>query len=146
MHETRRARRVAYGVAVLAPAVSLLIRWPLWAVLGDYLPHMTFLPAVAFAAYYGGLRPGLLATLLSALAADSFLLSTQSPLEISYTQVAGGFCLFVMTGVILSVLSESLHRARSRILIEERRRAEEALREEQLRPEKSTAESANRAT
>jgi len=78
-------------VAVLAPAVSLLVRWPLWPVLGDYLPHMTFLPAVALAAYYGGLRPGLLATLLSALAADSFILSTKAPLSISFAQVAGGF-------------------------------------------------------
>src|SRR5947209_12445942 len=103
MNDTPRTRLVAYSVAVLAPAVSLLIRWPLWPVLGDYLPHMTFLPAVAFAAYYGGLRPGLLATLLSAVAAEVFLLSTQSALAISYTQLAGGFCLFVMTGGILSV-------------------------------------------
>src|SRR4051812_48770899 len=75
MHETPRTRLVAYAVAVMAPAISLLIRWPLWPVLGDYLPHMTFLPAVALAAYYGGIRPGLLATLLCAVAADSFLLS-----------------------------------------------------------------------
>ena len=123
MNETPRTRLIAYSVAVLAPAVSLLIRWPLWAVLGDYLPHMTFLPAVALAAYYGGLRPGLLATVLCTVAADSFLLSTQSSLEISYTQLAGGFCLFVMTGVILSVLSESLHRARRRVVANERRYA-----------------------
>src|SRR2546427_8233560 len=100
MHNTPRARLVAFGVAVLGPAISLLIRWPLWAVLGDYLPHMTFLPAVALAAYYGGLRPGLLATLLCALAADSFLLATQSSLEISYTPGAGGFWLVVNTGAI----------------------------------------------
>jgi PAS domain S-box-containing protein len=123
MNETPRTRRVAYCVAVLAPAVSLLFRWPLWPVLGDYLPHMTFLPAVALAAYYGGLRPGLLATLLSALAADSFLLSTESALEISFSHIAGGFCLFLMTGMILSVLSESLHRARRRVVANERRYA-----------------------
>ena len=40
MNETPRTRRVAYIVAVLAPAVSLLVRWPLWSVLGDYLPHI----------------------------------------------------------------------------------------------------------
>src|SRR5471030_1530188 len=123
MNETPRTRQFAYSVAVLAPAISLLVRWPLWQVLGDYLPHMTFLPAVALAAYYGGLRPGLLATLLSALAADSFLLSTQTSLEISYTQLAGGFFLFVMTGVILSVLSESLHRASRHVVANERRYA-----------------------
>jgi PAS domain S-box-containing protein len=129
MNETPRARLIAYSVAVLAPAISLLVRWPLWPVLEDRLPHMTFLPAVALAAYFGGLRPGLLATFLSALAADSFLLATQESLPISYFQIAVGFCLFVLTGIILSGLSESLRQARNRILISERQRAEEAIRE-----------------
>src|SRR3954464_1725188 len=119
MRETPRTQMLAYGIAVLGPAVSLLLRWPLWPVLRDYLPHMTFLPAVALAAYYGGLRPGLLATLLSALAAEAFLLST-SP-QVAYPQVAVGFGLFVMTGMILSGLSESLHRARRRVMANERR-------------------------
>ena len=66
MTESSRARLVAYGVAVLATAVSLLARWPLWPVLGDGVPHMTFFPAVMIAAYFGGFGPGLLATVLSA--------------------------------------------------------------------------------
>ena len=65
MHQTARARLVAYGVAVLAVAVSLLVRWPLWPVLGDAVPHMTFFPAVMIAAYFGGFWPGLLATLVA---------------------------------------------------------------------------------
>ena len=50
MHETPRARLVAYSVAVLATVVSLLVRWPLRPVLGDAVPHMTFFPAVMVAA------------------------------------------------------------------------------------------------
>ena len=69
MNEQRRARLVAYGVAVLAPAVTLLVRWPLVLVLGDRVLYTAFFPAVLFAAYLGGIGPGLLATLLSALAA-----------------------------------------------------------------------------
>ncbi|MDB5340699.1 MAG: domain S-box protein [Planctomycetaceae bacterium] len=133
MNESPRARLIAYSMAVLGPAVSLLLRWPLWPVLEDRLPHMTFLPAVALAAYYGGLRPGLLATLLSALAADYFLLTTHTGLQIPYIHVAVGFCLFILTGVILSGLSESLHRARHRIMIDERKRAELVLRESEDR-------------
>ena len=41
--------------------------------LGDAVPHMTFFPAVMIAAYFGGLGPGLLATILSAVAANYFL-------------------------------------------------------------------------
>src|SRR5712691_4593715 len=70
MHETPRSRLIAYSVAVLAPALSLLVRWPLWPVLGDAVPHMTFFPAVMIAAYFGGFWPGLLATILSAIAAN----------------------------------------------------------------------------
>jgi two-component system sensor histidine kinase/response regulator len=134
MNETPRTRLVAYSVAVLGPVVSLLIRWPLWSVLEDRLPHMTFLPAVALAAYYGGLRPGLLATLLGALAADYFLLTSHTSPQVSYIHVAVGFCLFVLTGAIISALSELLHRARRRVVdITDHMRSEQALRESEQR-------------
>ena len=73
MHGRPRTRLAAYSVAVLATAVCLLVRWPLWPVLGDAVPHMTFFLAVMLAAYYGGFWPGMLATLLSAVAANAFL-------------------------------------------------------------------------
>ena len=66
-------------MAVLAPAVSLLVRWPLWPVLGDTVPHMTFFPAVMIAAYFGGFWPGLLATILGAVAANYFLTDSFPP-------------------------------------------------------------------
>src|SRR5207244_1679335 len=78
MHETSRSRLVPYGVAVLATAASLLIRWPLRPVLGEAVPHMTFFPAVMIAAYFGGFWPGLLATILSAAAASHFLRSNKA--------------------------------------------------------------------
>ena len=56
MQEKLRHPLLAYGVALLATAVSLLIRWPLWPVLGNAVPHMTFFPAVMIAAYVGGLK------------------------------------------------------------------------------------------
>src|SRR4029077_9900372 len=82
MHETPRARLVAYSVAVLAPAVSLLVRWPLWPVLEDAVPHMTFFPAVMMAAYFGVFWPGLLATGLSAVGANYILTWQFSSLHI----------------------------------------------------------------
>ena len=38
MHENPRTRLVSYGVALLATVGCLLIRWPLWPVLGDAVP------------------------------------------------------------------------------------------------------------
>src|SRR3984957_5925350 len=73
MNEQRRARLIASGVAVVAPAVTLLVRWPLDVVLGDRVLYMAFFPAVLLASYFGGFWPALLAPVLSALAATYFL-------------------------------------------------------------------------
>src|SRR5438552_1771086 len=130
MHESPRARLVAYGVALLAPALSLLVRWPLWPVLGDAVPHMTFFPAVMIAAYFGGFWPGLLATILSAAAANYFLTGQFPFFHFATANDVAALILFVLVGTILSGLCESLHRARRRLVSHERRQAEEALVQE----------------
>src|SRR5437870_7600737 len=127
MHEIARSRLVPYGVAVLATAASLLIRWPLTPLLGQAVPHMTFFPAVMVAAYFGGFWPGLLATLLSAVAANYFFTGQLRSLQVTSVNDVAALALFVLTGAIISGLSESLHRARRRIVADERRRAEQAL-------------------
>src|SRR5262249_35710274 len=130
MHGTPRARLIAYGMAVLVTAVSLLIRWPLWPVLEDAVPHMTFFPAVMIAAYFGGFWPGLLATILSAVAANCFLTKQLPSFHVTSVNDVAALILFVLVGTIVSGLCESLHRAQRRILTDERRRAAEALSQE----------------
>src|SRR5262245_44730398 len=133
MHEKPRIRLIAYSVAVLAPAVCLLVRWPLWPVLGDAVAHMTFFPAVMIAAYFGGFWPGMLATFLSAVAANYFLNHQLSSFHVRSINDVAALILFVLVGTILSGLSESLHRAWRRLVAEERRRAEQVCRESEDR-------------
>jgi PAS domain S-box-containing protein len=130
MPDTRRARLVAYTVAVLATTVSLLVRWPLRPVLEDAVPHMTFFPAVMIAAYVGGFWPGLLATLLSAVAANYFLIEQLRSDPATRVNDVAALILFVLVGTIISGLCESLHRAQRRLLAHERQRANEALSQE----------------
>src|SRR5262249_34639776 len=130
MHEILRSRLVAYGVALLATVGCLLIRWPLWPVLGDAVPHMTFFPAVMIAAYFGGFGPGLLATLLSAVAANYYLTGQLSSFQVGSVNDVAALILFVLVGTIISGLCESLHRVQRRILADERQRAQEALSQE----------------
>jgi PAS domain S-box-containing protein len=130
MHETPRTRLASYAVAVMATGGCLAVRWPLWPVLGDTVPHMTFFPAVMIAAYFGGFWPGLLATLLSAAAANYFFTQQFRSFHPPGVNDVAGLILFVVVGTIISGLCESLHRARRRILADERRRAEEALSQE----------------
>lgn len=61
MNEQRRARLIAYGVALLAVFGSLLVRLPLVPWLGHHAEMMTFFPAIIISVYLGGLGPGMLA-------------------------------------------------------------------------------------
>ena len=121
MRETPRA--LGYGVAVLATAVCLVVRWPLWPILGDAVPHMTFFPAVVVVAYFGGFWPGLLATILSAVAANYFLTGQLRLLHVTSVNDLTAMVLFMVVGTIISGLSESLRRAQRRVLAQERQNA-----------------------
>lgn len=55
---------VAYVIAVVVTALALLLRWLLNPFLGGHLPFATFFAAIAIAAWSGGWRPALLATIL----------------------------------------------------------------------------------
>src|SRR5262249_27647832 len=80
--------------------------------------------------YVGGFWPGLLATLLSAVAANYFLTGQLRSFQVTSANDAAALVLFVLTGAIISGLCESLHRAQRRILAGGRQRREEALSQE----------------
>ena len=110
MPDTPHARLVAYGVAVLATAATLLVRLLLEPVLEDAVPHMFFFPAVMIAAYYGGFGPGFVSTLLGALAANYFFTEPRYSLEMKGLNASIALPLFVLVGLIISGLSESEER------------------------------------
>ena len=130
MNENLRARLVSYGIALLATLVCLLIRWPLWPLLEDAVPHLTFFPAVMIAAYFGGFWPGLLATLVSAAATNLFVTKLLSTTHVTRAHEVAAVILFVLVGTIVSGLCESLHRVQRRLLAAERQRSAEALSQE----------------
>lgn len=129
LSETSRMRLVAYGTALATMALALLSRWYLHPLLRDRGLYSTYLPAVILAAYFGGLWPGLLITLLGAVANNFLLVEPNYALEFKGTGDSVALVLFLLTGVFISALSESLHRAQRRILAEERRRSNETLRQ-----------------
>jgi PAS domain S-box-containing protein len=122
MCETR-ARLIAYGVTVLATGLSLLVRWALLPWLGHDKPLITFFPAIILSAYWGGWGPGLVATFLGAAAGSYFLTEPLFTLEIHNRGEPLALGLFVLTGAVLSSLTESLHRSHRRIAASERRYA-----------------------
>jgi len=134
MNESPRARLFAYGLALLAPAVTLLVRWPLDVVFGDRVLYMAFIPAVLIVAYVGGLWPGLITTALGAIAATYLLVGPFHSFEITAAPNAVALSLLLLIGAIISVLSELMHRARRRVVdIDKHIRSEQALRESEQR-------------
>src|ERR1700688_4026557 len=133
MLEKQRHPMSTHGVALAAVALTLLIRWILKPVLGNAVPQMTFFPAVMIAAYFGGFWPGMLATVLSAVAGNYFLAEQTPSFHVSNANDVAALILFVLVGTIISTLCESLHRVRHRMVALERRRAEEAMRETEER-------------
>ena len=107
-----RSRAARYGAAVAAVAAALLIRWLLEPILGDSVPYLQFFPAVMVAGYYGGLGPGLFATLLAGLLADYLFLSPTMSLWIDHPPQAVSLFLFACSGGVISLLNGALHRAR----------------------------------
>lgn len=126
-----------YLVAVAVVIAATVLRLVLLEHLGLRVTFITFYPAVILAALYGGLGPGLLATVLSALFAKYLWMEPVGALAVKnfYDGLALG--LFGASGALISYVTEVLHRAQARVAVmteqarqaAERERAERALRE-----------------
>ena len=119
-----------YGVVPVAVAAAMLLRWPLWDVLGGELAFLFLWPVVMFCAWWGGLGPGLLATSLSALAAAFFLIQPRLSLAVARPADLVGMAVFVSMSVLISFLNEKLHRGKR---LAERQAEEVARQREWLR-------------
>jgi hypothetical protein len=126
----------AYGIAVLSVAAAMIaLRWPPLHL--QQAPASLFLCAILLSAWFGGSRPGLLATALSALAyyynlppADSW---GPKPIEIPRLVVFAATALFVWSlSAAQRSATESLRRARDELKarLQEIQRTNEALQAE----------------
>jgi PAS domain S-box-containing protein len=123
MRDATRSTLGHYGLAVLAAGLALAVRWPLLGTLGERAPFLTFFPAVVITAYFGGLRPGLVCTLLSGLAAsylrtESRVWDPSAPIgdsDIRWVNDLVALVIFLSTCMVICRLIESLHSARRRL-------------------------------
>lgn len=102
---------VAYLVAVLAVVVATGVRRMLDPVLGDTLKFVALFPAVAFAAWYGGLGPGIVAMLAGAGLADFFLFEPRYSFAVSWPENQMGFVLYGVACAALIFMFNSYRRA-----------------------------------
>ena len=104
-----------------------IVRFALADVLGDVAPFLPFILAVMIAAWYGGWKPGLLATLLSALTSVYLFVPPYSSFRIVNVKEGAGLAVFLINAFAICWLCETLHTARRRLEAEQetRRSSEE---------------------
>jgi PAS domain S-box-containing protein len=136
-------RSLGYDLLFAAAAVAgaVVIRLVMRTLVGQPGPFAPFLAATAIAAWNGGLRPGLIATGLG-VCVGLFLSGLGFGLDLGNRSVVVSACFSSMLGICISIVCESLHRARQRIEYErrlfeiesgERRYAQSALAESENR-------------
>src|SRR6266567_9334976 len=83
-----------YAIAVLVTAVALLVRLALNPFLGDSSPYITLFPAVAFTAWYCGVGPAILSTVLGAVGVQYWFVLPMHSLRLHSTRQAVGILTF----------------------------------------------------
>ncbi len=113
MNDARHAA-IRYAVAVLSVAAGLALRFALSCVLGLSAPYITFFAAVMFAAWYGGLGPGLLASVLSLAAALYFVIPPIHSFATARPEDTAAAIVFLGVSIFVSILNETLRRSQAR--------------------------------
>jgi signal transduction histidine kinase/ActR/RegA family two-component response regulator len=131
------------AAAVLAVLAAWGARWLLSPMIGDRVPFITFFPMVFFVAWWGGFRPTLFATVLSALVLIFAILQPVGSFYVELPEYRFGLAIYVAVALATGWLGEKFHLARSaerraiaeavgeherlRVTVAERQHAEEAL-------------------
>ena len=107
----RSQKRLGYLLAVVGCAIVLAGRMALNDVLAEQARLLPFVLAVTAAAWWGGLGPGILATLLGAFLGVLFVVPPPFSLQIDTLADGLNAAIFVFTGVTISILCDALHTA-----------------------------------
>ena len=104
----------AYALAVAVTVVTLLVRLAVDPWTDGQLMLMIFLFPVILSAYLGGLGPGLVATLLAGAGTDFFLVPPRYSFAFARGSDLMQCIIFLLVAVLVSGLTEALHRANRR--------------------------------
>src|SRR5262249_2370310 len=103
-----------YGLAILSVVIAMWARMALTPWLGGHSPFSTFFVAVMVAATFGGFCPALLATLLGSSAAFFLFKTPRGEIPGVGAEYLLGLIVYLLGGMALALLCESLHVARRR--------------------------------
>jgi len=120
---SERPLLLAYGVALSTAAAMLLVIDGAGPAAASDTPVIVFVIPILFAAYFGGLVPGLVTTALSVLASYYFILPPVHAWRVGSPADNVKWVTLLLAGVCISVMSEKLLRARAQAQADEARLA-----------------------
>jgi signal transduction histidine kinase len=127
------------GMAVVAIAVALLVRWALNPLIGTRLPYVTLFPAIAFATWYCGLMPSVLALLLGLFGAQyMFVLPEHSYRNLRTDHLVGTLAFLAASGTIVAIAEMNRRR-------EQQLRLEQGKLEEKVQQRTAELDAANKS-
>ncbi|MBX4188441.1 MAG: PAS domain S-box protein, partial [Candidatus Doudnabacteria bacterium] len=101
---------IKYAIAALAVFVVVLLKNFIDPFAGTQFPFMLFYLAIVISAWYGGFRAGFFAALLAAVLVAYFYLRPQPEVYSALTSFIR-VSLFMFEGILISALSQTLHRS-----------------------------------
>jgi len=133
-----------YTLALILPILTFLVRIYLPVSLDKHAMLILFLPSIIIGAGLGGIGSGLIATLASAACATYLLIHPADTIDVPTGHDIFQWGVLVLSGVMVSLLSENLHRARQseaargqqlEASLAQSKQAEEALQRENTKNE-----------
>src|SRR6516165_9154454 len=76
------------------------------------LPYITYVPFIALSAWFGGLQPGLVTSVLCTLESIYFATEPLHSFAVRDRRHWAGIAILALTGLFISLLSDRLHQAR----------------------------------
>jgi len=110
-----------YGVTLAAVAAAVVVRRLLDPLLGDHLPFATFFVAVVIAAWVGGLRPALLATVLGFLLSLYFFVPPRYSIMLPTGPRLVGLATYFMVSLIIAGFGEAMRITQQRFAVQAER-------------------------
>ncbi|MFZ0929530.1 MAG: PAS domain S-box protein [Syntrophobacteraceae bacterium] len=111
---TNRPLWLRCTVGILVAIIGAAIRLQFLEILEFRVTFLSFYPAVAVAALYGGLEAGLLATVVSAALANYFWMEPVGQFGITNSADLISMAVFLASGALISYLAEATYRAQER--------------------------------
>ena len=112
----RLSPALQYTAAIAAAVLAVALRRMLDPVWGDKYPFILFFPAIALSAWLGGLRPGLLTTLLCFAAAEYFWIPPFGSWAVDNPSDVVALLVLSMVGVLISGLNEAWRRGAEKVM------------------------------